>query len=92
MTHCGFALQVFGGTCHLLNGNMMAGVYKDSLVLRLGTEGAEIALKQPFVSPFDITGRPMTGWVMVDPRGVEGAALSRWLAKAREFAASLPPK
>jgi TfoX/Sxy family transcriptional regulator of competence genes len=84
--------KMFGGTCHILRGNMMAGVYKDYLILRLGEEAAEEALGQPFVSPFDITGRPLRGWVMVEARGVEGDELERWLTKAREYAESLPPK
>ena len=53
--------NMFGGVCHLLNGNMFCGVYKDFLILRLGEERAEEALGLPHVRPFDITGRPMKG-------------------------------
>jgi hypothetical protein len=84
--------KMFGGTCHILRGNMMAGVYKDYLILRLGEQAAEDALGKPFVRPFDITGRPLRGWVMVEAAGVEGDALECWLALAREYAESLPPK
>jgi hypothetical protein len=84
--------KMFGGTCHLLNGNMMAGVHKDRLILRLGPEGGPAALERPHVTPFDITGRPMKGWVMVEPGGFEGDALESWLIQAHEFAGSLPPK
>ncbi len=84
--------KMFGGTGHLLDGNMMAGVHRDHLVLRLSEEDGAAALEEPFVEPFDITGRPMKGWVMVEPEGTEGDALDRWLALAREFAQSLPPK
>jgi TfoX/Sxy family transcriptional regulator of competence genes len=28
--------KMFGGVCHLINGNMFCGVHKDSLILRLG--------------------------------------------------------
>jgi hypothetical protein len=84
--------KMFGGACHILHGNMMAGVYKDYLILRLGEKAADAALGQPYVVPFDITGRPLRGWVMVEPPGVEGDALDRWLAMARDYAESLPPK
>jgi hypothetical protein len=84
--------KMFGGTCYLLHGNMMAGVYKDFLILRLGQEVAEKALAENHVRPFDITGRPMRGWVMVEPPGVQGAALDRWLGLAESYAASLPAK
>jgi len=84
---------MFGGVCHLLNGNMFCGVHKDYLILRLDeAKGAE-ALKKPHARPFDITGRPMKGWVMVSDEGfASDAELADWLALAREFAGSLPPK
>ena len=55
--------KMFGGVCHLLNGNMFCGVHKDSLILRLGEENARHAAGNPDVKPFDITGKPMKGWV-----------------------------
>ncbi len=87
------ARKMFGGVCHLLNGNMFCGVYKDYLILRLGKEKAQTALKVPHVRPFDITGKPMAGWVMVGVEGFEHEAeLEDWLGQARAFAESLPPK
>jgi hypothetical protein len=84
--------KMFGGTCNLLNGNMLCGVYKDSLILRLGAEQAERLLARPHVKLFDITGKPMKGWVMVGRAGVSDADLRQWLAEARRFVATLPPK
>ena len=84
--------KMFGGTCHLINGNMICGVYKDCLVLRLGEEQGREALKEPHVRPFDVTGKPMKGWVMVERDGFEGQHLDRWLEKARIFAERLPSK
>ena len=84
--------KMFGGTCHLINGNMICGVYKDCLVLRLGEEQGREALKEPHVRPFDVTGKPMKGWVMVERDGFEGQHLDRWLEKARKFAERLPSK
>ena len=63
------AKKMFGGVCHLLNGNMFAGVYKDYLILRLGEQKSIEALELPSVKPFDITGKPMKGWVMVEKNG-----------------------
>jgi TfoX/Sxy family transcriptional regulator of competence genes len=83
---------MFGGTCNLVNGNMMCGVYKDFLILRLGEEHAAEALRQSHTKPFDITGRPMKGWIMVEQSGLSDAALKRWLQKAKDFVESLPPK
>ena len=84
---------MFGGVCHLLAGNMFAGVWKEFLILRLGADGAAFAREKPDVRPFDITGRPMKGWVMVEPRGCRtDAQLRRWLEQARDFVRTLPPK
>ena len=85
--------KMFGGICQLLNGNMVCGVYKDYLILRLGEEAAQEALEQPYVRPFDITGRPMKGWVMVAEKGLEtDQSLKDWLNKAKTFVSTLPPK
>jgi hypothetical protein len=84
--------KMFGGTCHLLGGNILCGVYRDFLILRLGGPQAEKALAEQAVKPFDITGRPMKGWVMVAAAGIEGPALGRWIEKARAFVETLPAK
>jgi len=87
------AKKMFGGVCHLLRGNMFCGVWRDYLILRLGEAGMVEALEKPGVGPFDITGRPMKGWVMVERGQLEdAAALQGWLDQARAFASSLPPK
>jgi hypothetical protein len=85
--------KMFGGICHLLNGNMFCGVYKDFLILRLGPGNDGEALKQPHVRPFDITGRPMKGWVMVAEDGFKGdEELENWLDLTRKFVETLPLK
>lgn len=85
--------KMFGGVCHLINGNMFCGVYKDYLILRLGAETARRVAADPFVKPFDITGKPMKGWVMVEDSGLGGKRqLSDWLQLAKAFAETLPPK
>jgi TfoX/Sxy family transcriptional regulator of competence genes len=85
--------KMFGGICHLLNGNMFCGVYKDFLILRLGEENAEKALGLPFTKPFDITGKPMKGWVMVNENGFKKQEeLEAWLNQAEEFVRTLPAK
>ena len=85
--------KMFGGICHLLKGNMFCGVYKDLLILRLGEENANKALTLPLVKPFDITGRPMKGWIMVEQDGFKNdEELEAWLNQAKEFVHTLPAK
>ena len=62
---------MFGGVGFLLNGNLLVGVWKNSLIVRLGPDEGKVAIREPHVKEFDITGRPMTGWVLVEPDGVE---------------------
>lgn len=83
---------MFGGSGYFLGGNMLAGVHKDLLVLRLGEEAGAAMLLDPRVRPFDITGRPMKGWVMVEPGGIDDDDLVLWLSRAKAHAESLPPK
>lgn len=85
--------RMFGGVGFLIGGNMCVGIWRDALVARVGPEAYAAALDEPHVREFDVTGRAMKGWVLVDPEGVETAAgLKRWLDRAVQFAASLPEK
>jgi hypothetical protein len=68
--------KMFGGIGFLLNGNLLVGVGKESLIVRLGPEGGGEALQEPHVSAFNITGRSMKGWVLVAPEG-GGAARNK---------------
>jgi TfoX/Sxy family transcriptional regulator of competence genes len=84
--------KMFGGTCYTIKGNMVCGVYKDFLILRLGERQAADALKLPGVKPMDITGKPMKGWVMIGAVSLTDEAVARWVEKAHAFAKSLPSK
>lgn len=85
--------KMFGGVGFLLNGNMLVGIWKHSLIVRLGPEDGEAALREPHVRDFDITGRPMKGWVLVDPEGIEGdGQLKAWIERAMKFVTTLPKK
>ena len=85
--------KMFGGVGFLLNGNMLVGVWKDSLIVRLGPDEGDEALKEPHVREFDITGRAMKGWVLVKPAGVEDEnQLNDWIQRAVKFVGTLPAK
>jgi TfoX/Sxy family transcriptional regulator of competence genes len=85
--------KMFGGAGFLLNGNMLVGVWTDSLIVRLGPETYDDALLEPHVREFDITGRPMKGWVLVEPEGVEhDEQLKDWIERAVKFVKALPVK
>jgi len=85
--------KVFGGLGFLFNGNMLVGVWKNSLVARVGPDEYEDALLEPHVSEFEITGKAMKGWVLVGPEGVgDDEQVSEWIQRAIKFVRNLPQK
>ena len=88
------ARKMFGGVGYMLNGNMACGILNDDLIVRVGAESYQEALAQPHTKVFDTRGgRPMTGWVMVEPAGTASDGdLETWVRRGAKFAATLPPK
>lgn len=85
--------RMFGGVCYLFKGNMAFGIHKDFLIVRMDKEQGEQSLKDRNVQPFDITGKPMAGWVMVNEAGWEiRTGLAKWMEKGKQYALSLPEK
>ena len=85
--------KMFGGIGFLVQGNMACGVTGTDLIVRISPEIYDTAIAQPFVRVFDLTGRPMKGWIVVEPDGVRAADdLKRWVQQGITFAQSLPPK
>ena len=92
--HPGYSEKnMFGGVCFMINGNMCVGTWKGSLIVRLEREKHEETLSEPHTKPADIAGRTMRGWALVEPAGIECEGdLETWVARAADYAASLPPK
>src|ERR1043166_7860032 len=85
--------KMFGCICFLLNGNALAGVWKDRLIARVGSDEGEAALREPHVRAFDINGKPMRNWVAVEPAGIESDdQLKDWIQRAIKFVKTLPKK
>jgi TfoX/Sxy family transcriptional regulator of competence genes len=85
--------KMFGGVAFLVRGNMACGVHRDSLIVRVGLEQNQAALSRSGARPFDLTGKPMAGWVAVDPEGYSTeSSLQEWIREGVDFASSLPAK
>jgi TfoX/Sxy family transcriptional regulator of competence genes len=85
--------KMFGCISFLLNGNVLAGVWKHSLIARLGPDQGEDALLEPHVKAFNITGKPMKNWILVEPEGVEDDdQLNAWIQRAVKFVGKLAAK
>jgi TfoX/Sxy family transcriptional regulator of competence genes len=85
--------KMFGGLAYLINGNMSVGIQRDDLIARIDPTSAEDLLGRPGARPFDLTGRPMKGWLLVDASAIESdVALNEWVHLGESYARSLPPK
>ena len=85
--------KIFGGLAFLLNGNMACGIHRNELMVRIDPGETDSTLKQRHTHVFDLTGRPMKGWILVRPPGFARAdALKKWVQMGVKYAASLPPK
>jgi hypothetical protein len=60
-------VRMFGGLCFMLNGNMVAGTSKRGLMVRVGKDQQPSALARPGAKRMEMTGRPMEGYIFVDP-------------------------
>lgn len=85
--------RMFGGLTFMLQGNMLCCVSDKGLMVRVGAAAEPDALKRPFAARCLGAGRPMAGFLMIEPRGVaKDVDLRSWLDLALDYVGSLPPK
>jgi TfoX/Sxy family transcriptional regulator of competence genes len=85
--------KMFGGVAFMLHGNMVCGVIKKDIVLRLGADRAVKALQEPHIRKMDFTGRVIKTMVYVSPPGYQSEdQLRSWVELAFDYVKSLPPK
>ena len=85
--------KMFGGVCYLIQGNIACGILQEKMRIRVGKHAFSEALAKPGTAPFDINGRPMAGWVFVEPpEFVSDDDLLAWVHQGFEFALTLPKK
>jgi len=85
--------RMFGGVAWMERGNLVVGVLGDDVIARVGPVASDAALAEDGVRPFDFTGRPMKGWVVVAQEALaEDEDLETWVARCRAFTDGLPAK
>jgi TfoX/Sxy family transcriptional regulator of competence genes len=85
--------KMFGGLAFLVDGKMFVGVQGSVLMARVGPERHQDALAVAHVRAMDFTGRPMKGYVYVDPPGLaDDHDLNAWVRWCADHVASLPAK
>src|SRR6202047_5608047 len=78
-------VRMFGGLCFMLNGNMVAGTSKRGLLVRVGKEQHAPSLARPDARPMEISGRPMEGYVVIEPPPKDDRVLREWIELAVAF-------
>ena len=85
--------KMFGGLAFLLDGKMFVGISGSKLMARVGRERYQDALALPHVREMSFTGKPMQGYVYVDPPGLaEDKDLAAWVSWCASHVAALPEK
>lgn len=85
--------RMVGGLSFIVNGNMCCGVNGSALMVRVGPDDREQALAEPHVRPLEMGGRPVSGFVLIDPDGFStDAALTAWVKRGLDFVGTLPAK
>jgi hypothetical protein len=85
--------KMFGGLAFMSRGYMFIGITGAILMARVGPEGYQQALSRRHVRVMDFTGKPMKGYVFVDPPGFESDQdLSEWVDRCHRFVQSIPSK
>ncbi|ASP36788.1 TfoX/Sxy family protein [Labrenzia sp. VG12] len=85
--------RMFGGTCFMVNGNMLVCASKRGLTARVGKDQEPLALSRPHAMQCRPTGRPMPGFIRIEPEGIEtDDDLRDWVEMARTYVCALPPK
>lgn len=89
--------EMFGGVAFMVDDKMCVGIARDKqtgvdrLMARIGPRFHHEALKLKGCREMDFAGRPMVGFVFVQPEGVEtDTDLAFWISKSLEFNREIP--
>jgi TfoX/Sxy family transcriptional regulator of competence genes len=83
--------HMFGGVCFMIRGRMCCGIIDSSLMVRLDPDLADRLADQPHVRPMDFTGKPMRGYLFVDPEGIDSPkALKAWVDRSVAHVETMP--
>lgn len=78
--------KMMGGLCFMVNDKMCCGIIDDQLMARIDPAVYEKSLKKKGCKAMDFTGRPMKGFVYVDPKGIDlDKDLEYWIGLALDY-------
>lgn len=87
-------LTMFGGIAAMVNGNMFAGLFARSIIVRLSPEDRDEALALDGTAPFEpMEGRPSKDTLLMSESVMEDVAeMKGWIKRAFDHAVTLPAK
>ncbi|MCH9028177.1 MAG: TfoX/Sxy family protein [Bacteroidetes bacterium] len=78
--------KMMGGLTFMVNDKMCVGVSKDNLMARIDPDKYSKALEKKGCREMDFTGRPMKGFVFIEPDGTDlNKDLEYWIKLAIEY-------
>ena len=78
--------KMMGGLCYLVDEKMCFGIVNNNLMARIDPEIYEDVLNKTGCKQMDFTGRPMKGFVFVEPIGVDlDSDLEYWVQLCLDF-------
>ena len=82
--------KMMGGLTFMVNDKMCVGIVKDDLMARIGKDNYDAALKKPGCREMDFTGKPLTGYIFLEPEAVDlDSDLEYWIDLSLDFNKSL---
>jgi TfoX/Sxy family transcriptional regulator of competence genes len=78
--------QMMGGLAFMVNDKMCVGIIKNNMIARIAPELYEDATDRPGCRPMDLTGKPMRGWIFIEPEAIDlDKDLNKWIQLALDF-------
>ena len=85
--------KMFGGIGFMIRGHMAVGIMsKGELMVRATPERTPVLLAKPNAKGFEMNGRTMNGWILIEPDALKGKALRTWINEGVAFAEAQPVK
>ncbi|MBS2210577.1 TfoX/Sxy family protein [Carboxylicivirga mesophila] len=78
--------KMMGGLCFMVDDKMCVGIIKNNLMARISPNLYEQYLTEEGCKQMDFTGRPMKGFVMIEPAGTDmDDDLDKWVQRCLNF-------
>ncbi len=78
--------KMFGGITFMVNDKMCVGVDKSAIMLRCDPEMTEELLSKKGARQFDLSGKPMKGWLLINEEGTKNKKdFDYWINLALDY-------